>query len=274
MADVSERMGEGYREILDFIGRTRGLDFSQWRPGCLMRRIDHRVRASGAGDLASYLKFLQKTPGEIEKLVNSIAINVTEFFRNPEVFEALGRTVVPKVVSEALEKGYPRIRVWGAGSSNGAEAFTLAILFAEEFEKRGVLLPLSIQGTDIDREAIAEAEAGRYEASMFKGAPAGLLSKYFTKSGKGYAVADSIRLLVKFRYHDMVGHRPPVANDLVVCRNVLIYFSRELQARAIDNFWKALRSGGFLVLGQTESLKDSAGRFSVVDPRLRIYTKK
>ena len=274
MADVSESLGEGYREILDFIGRVRGLDFSLWRPGCLMRRIDHRVRASGAGDPASYLKLLQKTPGELEKLVNSIAINVTEFFRNPEVFEALGRAVVPKIVSEALGRGYPRIRVWDAGSSNGAEAFTLAILFAEELERGGVRIPISIQGTDIDREAIAEAEAGRYDASMFKEAPAALLSKYFTKSGKGYAVADSIRLLVKFRYHDMVGHRPPVANDLVVCRNVLIYFSKELQARAIDNFWKALRVGGFLVLGQTESLKDSAGRFTVVDPRLRIYTKK
>jgi len=108
---------------------------------------------------------------------------------------------------------------------------------------------------------------------MLKGVPARIVGKYFTKSNRGYAVGDSIRLLVRFRYHDMVGAKPLPANDLVVCRNVLIYFSKELQQKAIENFWKGLRRGGVLVLGQTESLRDQKGRFEVLDPRLRIYRK-
>ncbi|HPQ81658.1 MAG TPA: CheR family methyltransferase, partial [bacterium] len=198
---------------------------------------------------------------------------VTEFFRNPDVFEALRTGVVPRVVEEALSKGYPRIRVWGAGAANGAEAYTLAILFSEEFERIGRQVPLSIQATDIDRSALAEAEAGFYDQSLFKAVPARITEKYFTRRGGGYAVCDAARLLVRFRYHDMVGAKPLPANDLVVCRNVLIYFSKELQQKAIENFWKGLRRGGVLVLGQTESLRDQKGRFEVLDPRLRIYRK-
>lgn len=273
MPDNPEKLPKDYRDILEVIGRERGLDFSEWRPGCLLRRIDHRVRASGAAGVTEYLGLLKGRPGEIDRLLNDIAINVTEFFRNPDVFEALSKSIVPRIVEEAVAKGYPRIRVWGAGAANGAEAFTLAILFSEEFARIGRQVPLSIQATDIDRAALKEAEAGRYEASLFKGVPKNILERYFTTSGKGYVVADSIRLLVKFRYHDMVGSKHLPANDLVVCRNVLIYFSRELQQKAIDNFWKGLRRGGVLVFGQTESLRDAGGRFEVVDPRLRIYRK-
>ncbi|HPQ82005.1 MAG TPA: CheR family methyltransferase, partial [bacterium] len=145
MAAPSEKRTQEYGAIIEHIGRERNLDFSGWRPGCLLRRIDHRIRASGAESAAEYLKLLKNTPGEIDRLLDSIAINVTEFFRNPDVFEALRTSVVPRVVEDALSKGYPRIRVWGAGAANGAEAYTLAILFSEEFERIGRQVPLSIQ---------------------------------------------------------------------------------------------------------------------------------
>ena len=273
MPPRTEHLGEGHRAILDVIARKRGLDFSEWRPGCLLRRIDHRIRASGAGTVEAYLRLLEAKPDEVNRLLDSIAINVTEFFRNPEVFEALAREVVPRVVDEAVEHGYPRIRCWSAGSSNGAEAFSLAILFAEEFRRRGRPYPIAIQATDIDGGALAEAEAGRYPAEAVKAVPVSLLARYFTRAKGGYVVADDIRLLVKFRTHDMIRGRPLAANDVILCRNVLIYFSKDLQRKVIDNFWKGLRRGGTLVLGLTESLRDEGKRFESRDPRLRIYAK-
>lgn len=270
----TQQLGEGHRAILDIIARERGLDFSGWRPGCLLRRIDHRIRASGANTVESYRRLLEKNPDEINRLLDSIAINVTEFFRNPEVFEGLARQVIPRIVEEAAAHGYSRIRCWSAGSSNGAEAFTLAILFSEEFRRRGAPYPLSIQATDIDRGALAEAEAGRYPSSAVREVPAALLDRYFVQTKGGYAVADAIRLLVKFRPHDMIHGRPLVANDLILCRNVLIYFSKELQRKVIGKFWKGLRRGGCLVLGLTESLRDEEKHFVSRDPKLRIYTKE
>ena len=274
MSAVAATLDEAYRAILDVIARDRGLDFSQWRPNCLMRRIEHRIRTVGANGPSEYLPMLMSSPDELNSLLDSITINVTEFFRNPEVFEAIARDVVPRIVDETIAHRYPRIRCWCAGASSGAEPLSIAILFAEEFERRGRQFPIVINATDIDTIALAAAEAGRYPDAAVRAVPTHILAKYFTKSSGGYVVSDAIRLLVKIRCHDMILRQPLMANDLVVCRNVLIYFSKELQLKVMNNLWKGLRRGGTLVLGQTESLRDPNDRFSTINGRMRIYVKK
>lgn len=274
MLDAKRQLSREYLQILEFIERERGLDFHGWRPGCLMRRIDHRIRTSGANSVAAYQYLLRENPDEITALLDTITINVTEFFRNPEVFEAIARVVIPAIVREAVERDYPRIRCWCAGTANGAEAFTLAILFAEEFSRMRRQVPCIIQATDIDRAALEEAETGRYASLSLKGVPKKILSRYFTNSGNVHVVSDAIRILVRFRYHDMIRSRPLMSNDLILCRNVLIYFSRELQHRVFGNFATGVRTGGYLVLGKVESLAGVETEFESVDSRERIYRKR
>jgi chemotaxis methyl-accepting protein methylase len=252
-----------------------GLTLEAYKSRCLRRRIAVRMRAVGAQTYTEYLEVLDRTPGELEKLLDTLTINVTKFFRNSETWDYLGDRVLPGLV----EIPGDRIRFWSAGCASGEEAYTLAILLARTLDARGQIERLSlarIDATDIDRVSLERAAAARYPAAAFSECSPAMVDSWRREVGPGeFEIAPRLRAIVRVRRLDLISDQPPdPPYQLVVCRNVVIYFDRPTQERLMDLFHSALRPGGYLVLGRVETIFGGArSRFELVDARERIYRK-
>lgn len=263
--------------LLNKLLKDRGVDFRQYRPKCITRRVATRIRATGAKTYQEYMTLLKQNPKEYDKLLNVLTINVTEFFRDTEVFHILRLHILPGLIRSKERRKKKIIRIWSAGCSDGPETYTLAILLFELLGER--LLQdffVSIYGTDVDEECLKKAQEGVYFAKVhMKNVDPRIVQKYFTYAGNySYAVADKLKLITKFRRQDLVLDKPLSCVDLILCRNVLIYFSRELQMKVFENFYSALIPGGYLVLGRVESVwGDMQKYFTAVDHKNRIYQR-
>lgn len=262
-----------FRALARRISRGAGLALDAYKDKCIRRRIAVRMRACGVHTYAEYESVLERTPGEYERLRDALTINVTRFFRNVETWDRLAAGFLP----ELWTPGAP-LRAWSAGCASGEEAYSLGILAAELAEARRrpqELVRVAIDATDIDRESLARARAGRYRADALLETPAALRARYFEPDGDGYRVAESIRRRVRVRALDLSREPPPERTyDLIVCRNVVIYFDRGVQERLFLAFAEAVRPGGVLVLGKVETLLGPAReRFVLVDPRERIFRR-
>lgn len=265
---------EEFNFLLEKIQRNKGADFTLYRPGTLKRRLDSRIKTVGCKDYSEYISFLNKNPLEYDALIAEITINVSEFFRNPETFEQIERGVIPEIVKARENQGSNNIRVWSAGTSNGQEAYSLAILFLELLGKKIEEFNIVIYATDIDPDCIKKAQEGIYLINSLKEVSRNRLIDYFEGNNGEYKVKNRVKSLVNFKVHNLVSDGFFRDLDLILCRNVVIYFTKPLQEMIYRNFAKALNQNGFLVLGKVESLWSLTVKyFTPWDNRERIYKK-
>ena len=264
---------DGFDSLLEKISRDRGFRCASYKATCLRRRVGVRMRARGVHRYADYGRLLDTDASEYDLLLDALTINVTKLFRNPDVYHAMLRDVMPRLWGAPQ----PRIRVWSAGCASGEEPYSLAALFHIHARRVGQvdrLARVEILGTDVDKRSLADAERAEFEERDFSETPAEWRATYFS-SEPPFAARPEIRQLVKFRAHDMLRESPPRAvNDLIVCRNAIIYFDRPSQERLFESFYAALSPGGFLVLGKVETLFGAARQlFTPVDGRERIFQR-
>jgi two-component system CheB/CheR fusion protein len=271
-AEQPERPEAALREIFALLRLRTGHDFSLYKPNTIDRRIERRMALQQVDGLEAYLSYLQRTPAEVESLFHELLINVTRFFRDPEVFAVVEETVVPKLL-EGREPG-SAVRIWVPGCSSGEEAYSLAILLAERMDSLQPGHAVQIFATDIDPRAIAAARSGIFPAAIAADIRPDRLARFFTpEAAGGYRVHKQIRDMVIFSEQD-VAKDPPFSHlDLVSCRNLLIYLSSELQQKVLQIFHYALVPGGWLLLGNSESPGEASRTFSPVDAKAKLYQR-
>lgn len=256
------------------IERERGFRCSNYKDTCLKRRISVRMRAKGAGSHAEYAGILDTDPVEYDRLIETLTINVSKFFRNPETFACIAAKVLPELWASPS----PLIRVWSAGCATGEEPYSLAVLCREHALASGDqsrLDTLRIIGTDVDQEAVSSASRGRYTAAAFADTAPAVREKYFPLENGLHTVSPEIRNLVAFERRDILdGGGPGGRLHMIVCRNVIIYFTRETQELLFERFHDLLLPGGFLVLGKVETLLGKSREvFAPVSARERIFRR-
>jgi chemotaxis protein methyltransferase CheR len=251
------------------------LNLKQYKPNYLKRRIGVRMRATGCSDYMQYRQRLRQDPEECKRLVNDLTINVTEFFRDQDVYEKIRDDVIPELIRHKREGKIFSLRAWSAGCATGEEPYSLSMLFLEALKKSGGRegWALRITATDLDDKALEKAKAGIYEEA--KVLPGMDFEEYFFAGRENYLVREEVKRPVKFMLMDIVNLPPLRHLDLILCRNVLIYFEKERQRRILAIFNRCLRKGGFLVLGKSEAII-GAGDSGFVPFRRkeRIYLKE
>lgn len=269
---IHEANLERTNKLATLVKRHTGLDLSAYKPESVSRRIERRMGICHTTTLAQYLTHMQKNPAEADQLVRDMLISVTRFFRDPDVFKRLSDTVLPGIIKEA--KSRP-LRLWIPACATGEEAYTLAILLEEALHERG--LPahnFKIFATDLDRDALAFASRGIYPLSIAEGIPQHLLDRYFLAMGQNYHILGSLRERIVFAKHNILKDPPFTRLDLISCRNLLIYLRPAAQQRVLSILHFALRPGGTLVLGQSESVGELGDQFTPIDPKNHIFFKQ
>ncbi|MDH3974524.1 MAG: protein-glutamate O-methyltransferase CheR [Deltaproteobacteria bacterium] len=261
--------------VRDIVLERGGLDIGNYKDKCIKRRIAVRIRARGCSSHEEYLKLLKSDERETDKLLNVLTINVTQFFRNIEVYEKVREIVFPSIFREREADKDEGIRVWSPGCSSGEEPYSVAIMLREYFRRELGQYPLSIMATDFDRKMIKKGRDGIYHEKSMEEMPPQLKEKYFSPLESGLFLVDKkIRDMVAFKRKNILEENMYGDMDLVVCRNMLIYFSREQQNEVLLKLAKALKVGGYLVLGKAETLvSESRKIFDTVCTRERIYKK-
>src|SRR6266850_298752 len=261
-----------FENLLEHLKNTRGFDFAAYKRATLSRRIDRRMSTVGVDSYTAYFDYLQVHQNEFTQLFNSILINVTSFFRDREAFDFLARDVVPKIVEGSQQTGGD-IRIWSAGCASGEECYSVAILFAEAMGAEQFRERVKIYATDVDEEALAGARQAMYTDRQIDDVPADLRDKYFDRASERWMFKKDLRRSVIFGRHDLLDDAPISRVDLLLCRNTLMYFNHEAQAKIVRRFHFALRDGGFLVLGKAEMLLNFVGAFVPADLKQRVFMK-
>lgn len=235
----------GYPVFRRTVRELTGIDLDGYKDSQLERRLQGILRRVGAPDLLHYSRMLQTDPQRLQEFRDFLTINVTEFFRNPEKFQELKQTILPGLLRERRP-----LRIWSAGCSTGAEPYSIAIVL-DEVDPGG---QHEILATDVDTTALARAREGVYEERELKAVSPERLRRYFVRTPVGWQVVPRLRAAVRFAPHNLLADPFPRDLDLIVCRNVVIYFSEEAKAALYERFRQALRPGGVLFVGGTESL--------------------
>jgi len=262
---VSKAQDErAFRALTEKISRARGVSCGSYKDKCLKRRIAVRMRARGVHTYEDYGTLLDQDTREYQELLDALTINVTKFFRNVETWNAL------RPYLKALAQRQPGLRVWSAGCASGEEPYTIAVLLAETLGD-AVLERSFVDATDVDRLSLARTRQAKYLDNAFTEMPVELKRRYFREGQPVQPVRDVVRVLA----HDLTREPPPrPPYDLIVCRNVVIYFERQAQERLFEVFVNALAPAGVLLLGKVETLFGPARtQLTLADPRERIYTK-
>jgi two-component system CheB/CheR fusion protein len=258
--------------VLDQLRARSGIDFSSYKEPTIRRRLQRRMLDTRNDKLEDYVRYLRRHPEEYERLANSFLIKVTDFFRDADLFNHLRDQIMPALIDEARAHGN-ELRLWSAGCATGEEAYSLAILVSELLGDELEQFSVRIFATDLDSDAVAFARRGIYPTSALKNVPAELRERHLSRLESAWEVRKQLRAMVIFGQHDL-GQRAPFPRiDLVLCRNVLIYFTPELQRRALQLFAFALRENGLLVLGKAESTSPLPENFTMVQTRLKIFRR-
>lgn len=258
--------------IFQILRRHAGMDFTPYRHTTILRRIQRRMVVHRIEKITDYIKHVQKNPAEIKVLYQDMLISVTNFFRNPRVFDALKTTVFP-----AILKSLPRergIRLWTPGCASGEETYSVAMVLLEFLGDKASQIPIQFFGTDVNESSIVKARNGVYPANILGDVTPERLRRFFTKTEGGYRISKSIRDMCIFAQHNLL-HNPPFSQmNLICCRNLLIYIETAEQHKVISLFHYALRPGGFLVLGSSEGVGAVTNLFTVEDRAHKIFSKK
>jgi two-component system CheB/CheR fusion protein len=258
--------------LLDYLRERRNFDFRGYKRASLSRRIFKRMLAIGVDDYQQYIEVLEANPGEFAELFNTILINVTSLRRDPDAWEALSAHVLPAII-EAKGRDNP-IRIWSAGCASGEEAYSLAVLFADALGEDRFRRLVKIYATDADSDALADARRGRYrQADLVKAFGEDRANRFFESEGDYGVFRGDLRRALIFGRHDLV-QDPPISHiDLISCRNTLMYFTSDIQAKILTSFHFALNPGGYLFLGKSEALATRSHMFHVLDLRQHILQK-
>jgi two-component system CheB/CheR fusion protein len=257
-------------EILRIVNRHADIDFRQYKPSTILRRIGRRMAITHSGTISDYVNFLAVNPNEAAELTMAFLIKVTEFFRDTEAFEFLWREVIPELVSRGRENNRV-LRFWSAGCATGEEPYSLALVLADFLGSELPEWSIKIFATDIDERAIDFARRGLYAENALENLPSDLRSRYFEETDGGFRLAKPVRQLVIFGQQDLSRAVPFPRIDLIVCRNLLIYFKPERQQHILDSFAYSLSRNGFLFLGKAETARPSKAVFELADKRWKIY---
>jgi len=261
------------KEIFRLLKSHSKVDFVDYKIATIRRRILRRMHINRVTDLADYVKILHRSPQEVEALYRDVLINVTSFFRNPEVFESLREVVYPKILADRSSSD--PVRVWVPGCSTGEETYSHAISLVEMLSEMRIEIPMQIFGTDLSENAIQRARIGIYKDSIARDVSEVRLRRFFHRVTGGYQISKSIRDMCVFARQNVFNDPPFSRMDLISCRNVLIYLSPVLQKRVIPTFHYALKAGGFLLVGNSEGLLGAGvDLFNLVDRKSKIYQKK
>jgi len=271
-SDLAIRDNAGLSTIFQLLRRSAGVDFSHYRQTTILRRIHRRMVVHKIEKLDDYVRYAQTNPAEIKALYQDVLINVTSFFRNPRVFDALKSDIFPQMF-----KGHPpqaAIRVWTPGCASGEETYSIAITLLEYLGDKATQTAVQFFGTDVSETSIGKARAGLYPENIRADVSAERLRRFFTKVEGGYRISKSIRDMCIFAQHNVLSDPPFSQMDLICCRNLLIYLEPVLQNKVISLFHYASRSGGYLVLGTSEGVGTVSNLFTIVDRSNKIFLKK
>lgn len=262
-----------FKSLVDYVIKESGINLLQYREGYLKRRIELRMKMLGINDYGEYLRLLKNNgKKEVNDLINTITINVTEFMRDKTPFEFFQRVILPAIAERKKRVKSNIVRFWSAGCSCGEEPYSIAICTLEELGEGWII---SIYATDIDDDCLEMAREGFYRPVQLKNLNKMLINKYFDKEGDGYRIKKFLKKYVRFKKHDLTTQEPVSKYlDAVFCRNVMIYFNEGQKAKIVNDFYNALLDGGYLIIGKSETLpvgfKD---KFECINLREKIYRK-
>jgi two-component system, chemotaxis family, CheB/CheR fusion protein len=261
----------GLHGLLEALSSRYNFDFREYKEPSLGRRIRSRMSQVRVDSFEAYARYLEQHADEHIALFNTMLINVTGFFRDPEAWKVIAAEAIPRIVDGARDS--QSLRIWSAGCSSGEEAYSFAMLLAEHLGERAPDYLVKIYGTDIDEEALAAARHAVYRLEHLKDVPDALVERYFSREGQLYRVRRDLRRWCIFGAHNLI-QAPPLSHiDMLICRNVLIYFTSELQERIISRFHYAVRENGYLFLGRSESLLARSRLFRPLQVKWRIFER-
>ncbi|MBW6510839.1 MAG: protein-glutamate O-methyltransferase CheR [Desulfuromonadaceae bacterium] len=267
----SEFPDDAFAEIRALLLARRDLDLDMYKDRCLKRRIATRIRRCGFHEATPYIALLHQSEQEVDSLVEALMIHVSQFFRNPSTFILLEEKILPLLINKLHAFGRSEINIWSVGCAGGEEPYSLALLL-DNLDRKG--LEVKILATDLSDDIIRQASQGRYEEQRLAEVPPEILARYFVKEDRHFHLAKRIRKMVTFRQHNILGKDLFPDCDMIMCRNVMIYFSRDEQENVFRRFAKALNPEGYLILGRAETLQGNTRRLFTVDsPAERIYRR-
>jgi chemotaxis protein methyltransferase CheR len=257
------------------VADQRGLDLTQYRTAYVERRIAARLRALNLHTYRQYSRLLDSSPEEFAKLLDALTINVTDFFRDPPVYALFRSKIVPEIIARKKRTRHRMIRVWSAGCATGEEPYSIAMSFLSELGPHADGFMLNVIATDLDPNALAYGVKAEYDVAKLKHISKPDQLAFVDLQGEKFHIKPEVKRHVKFRSLNLFTDEPVHVVDVLFCRNVFIYFTREQQARVLDIFADSIARDGYMVLGRSEKLAASvAGSFELVSGRDRIYRKK
>jgi two-component system CheB/CheR fusion protein len=257
------------RRILAHLRVRTGHDFSKYKRSTVLRRVARRMQVTRTDDLKEYYDVMRDSTEEAQALLGDLLISVTTFFRDADAFNAIAKDIIPELFKN--KEPDETTRIWVSGCATGEEAYSFAILLLEETAKHPLRPPIQVFGSDLDSRALASAREGRYPMAIETDVSEDRLRRFFTREGDHYRVRQEVRDTVLFAVHDLLKDPPFSHVDLISCRNVLIYLDRELQEQVCSTFHYALKPGGYVFLGASETADNPPGLFRSIDRTARIY---
>jgi two-component system CheB/CheR fusion protein len=257
--------------ILQLLYQIGGIDFQDYKPATIMRRLERRMQVRHTPELHRYFDLLEHDRTEVIILRRELLISVTSFFRDPETFNTLFEKVILPMVAE--KQAGETVRVWTAGTATGEEAYTIGMLFIEAFERERRWPNLKIFATDVDQQCVENAGLGQYPESAAAEISPERLERFFTKKGDRFIVKSDLRQSIVFARHNLLSDPPFTKMDLVICRNTLIYFKSAAQERALRSLQYAINQGGALLLGSSESLSAVTEGLQTISAKHKIFRR-
>ena len=267
----AEERDEGLEDLLEHLRRSRGFDFSAYKRSSLSRRVQKRMQTAGISGYSNYADYLEAHPQEFTQLFNTILINVTTFFRDPQMWDFIAADIIPRILQS--RQGNFHIRVWSAGCSSGEEAYSLAMLLADALGQDQFRERVKIYATDVDEEALSQGRLATYSDQAVSDVPEDKVGKYFERVNERWVFHRELRRSVIFGRHDLILDPPISRVALLACRNTLMYFNAEVQQRILERFHFGIQDGGYLFLGKAEMLLTRSNAFVPVDLKKRIFAK-
>jgi two-component system CheB/CheR fusion protein len=271
MPEREHDAGPSLESLLVFVKESRGFDFTGYKRSSIERRVAKRMSEVGAESYDDYIDYLQMHGDEFAQLFNTLLINVTGFFRDPQMWEYLAEDIVPELIA-ARPPDAP-LRIWSAGCASGEEAYTVAMVFARVLGDEAFCERVKIYATDVDEDALDYARLGAYVPRQIEDVPHDALERFFERTEQRYVFRKDLRRSVIFGRNDLVQDAPISRIDLLVCRNTLMYFTAETQLQILRRFNFALNEDGVLALGKSEMLITHADLFTPVDLKRRVFKK-
>jgi chemotaxis methyl-accepting protein methylase len=272
----SENNGKALDFLLEKVYQDGGYDFRDYKRGTVTRRLQRRLYVTGANNYEEYIHFLENHPEEYQNLAEDLTIKVSGFFRSRHSFQQVAKLVLPRLVAHKIKRGERNLRLWSTACARGEEPYSMAILLADFLGNQLAEFEISIYASDINHQALAEAEVAVYSPKEVENLPPPTLANHFSRNGEGYVVNSSIRQIVSFSYFDLVSTTPPpfTALDCIFCCNILIYLQRQLQEKVLSLVYDSLATPGYLVLGEVETPTENLRpKLECVNAKAKIYKK-